>query len=192
MTFETLKRSHLKRNIIIAVVIVLILSAVILTFTRAKYRVTQSMPLLNGTINYTLADLNIVEMYLNGEAIDALPDGNYELTSESYCTNAENVRDESITLNYDGSTKTFTVAPFNKKGTKCYLYFDEKYLCEGLSANECILAYEGGADAIKAKGTPNFSSTATTDMGMYAAEDDYGTSYYYRGAVNEAQHFLVG
>ena len=135
MTFETLKRSHLKRNILIAVVIVLVLSAIILTFTRAKYRVTQSMPLLNGTINYTLADLNIVEMYLNGEAIVALPDGSYELTEESYCTNAENVRDESITLNYDGSTKTFTVAPFNKKGTKCYLYFEE-----GASAGDTILA----------------------------------------------------
>ena len=94
MTYETLKRSHLKRNILIAVVIVFILSAIILTFTKAKYRTTESMPLLNGTINYTLADLNIVEMYLNGEAIDALPDGNYELTEESYCTNEKNVKDE--------------------------------------------------------------------------------------------------
>ena len=65
MTYETLKRSHVKRNILIAVVIVVILSAIILTFTKAKYRTTESMPLLNGTINYTLADLNIVEMYLN-------------------------------------------------------------------------------------------------------------------------------
>ena len=65
MNFEVLKRSHLKRNILIAVVIVFILSAIILTFTKAKYRTTESMPLLNGTINYTLADLNIVEMYLN-------------------------------------------------------------------------------------------------------------------------------
>ncbi|MCI8498108.1 MAG: hypothetical protein HFG33_01760 [Bacilli bacterium] len=33
------------------------------------------------------------------------------------------------------------------------------------------------------EGTPNFVSTATTDEGVYAMEDDYGTSYYYRGAV---------
>ena len=180
MQIETLKRSHLKRNIIIAVVIVLILSAVILTFTRAKYRTTESMPLLNGTINYTLADLNIVEMYLNGEAIDALPDGNYELTEESYCTNEKNVKDESITLSYDGSTKAFAVTPFNKKGTKCYLYFEE-----GASAGDYILANEGGAAAIEEKGIPDFSQRASTDEGMYAAEDDYGTSYYYRGDVND-------
>ena len=40
MEFQTLKRSHLKRNIIIGVVVVAIITAVILTFTRAKYRVT--------------------------------------------------------------------------------------------------------------------------------------------------------
>ena len=32
-------------------------------------------------------------------------------------------------------------------------------------------------------GTPDFSQVATTDEGVYAAEDDYGTSYYFRGAV---------
>ena len=32
--------------------------------------------------------------------------------------------------------------------------------------------------------TPNFSSVATTNEGLYKAEDDLGTSYYFRGAVN--------
>ncbi len=32
-------------------------------------------------------------------------------------------------------------------------------------------------------GTPDFSQVATTDEGIYSAEDDYGTSYYFRGAV---------
>ena len=165
MKYEVLKRSYVKRNIIIAIVIVLVLSAIILTFTRAKYRTTQSMPLLNGTINYTLADLNIVAMYLDGSEIDTLPDGNYELTSESYCTNEENVKDDSITLNYDGSTNTFTVAPFNKKGTKCYLYFDEK---------------ASGGDYILAGDNPPTNST--TDW-------TGGTSYYYTGNPNNWVQF---
>ena len=168
MTYETLKRSHVKRNILIAVVVVAIISAIILNFTRAKYRTTQSMPLLNGTINYTLADLNIVEMYLNGEAIDSLPDGNYELTEEPYCTNEKNVKDESITLSYDGSTKAFTVTPFNKKGTKCYLYFDEK-----ASAGDTILA------ASKPQGqTTDWTSNGT------------GITYYYEGDTNEVNNWV--
>ena len=151
MTFETLKRSHLKRNILIAVVIVFILSAIILTFTKAKYRTTESMPLLNGTINYTLADLNIVAMYLDGSEIDTLPDGNYELTSESYCTNEENVRDETITLSYDSATKGLSVSPMTKKGTKCYLYFEEKsgasdIIEDAYEENQGMLAYDGSAD----------------------------------------------
>ncbi len=36
---------------------------------------------------------------------------------------------------------------------------------------------------IKAKVTPDFSKTATTDEGLFMAEDDEGESYYYRGAV---------
>ena len=151
MTFETLKKSHLKRNILIAVVVVAIISAVVLNFTRAKYRTTQSMPLLNGTINYTLADLNIVAMYLDGSEIDTLPDGNYELTSESYCTNEENVKDETITLSYDSATKGLSVSPMTKKGTKCYLYFEEKSgasdVIEGIyEENQGMLAYDGSAD----------------------------------------------
>ncbi len=47
-----------------------------------------------------------------------------------------------------------------------------------------ILNDNGGTTAIAAKGTPNFATTATTNEGMYAMADDYGTSYYFRGAVD--------
>ena len=151
MTFETLKRSHLKRNIIIALIAIGIISAIVLNFTRAKYRTTQSMPLLNGTINYTLADLNIVAMYLDGSEIDTLPDGNYALTSESYCTNEENVKDETITLSYDSATKGLSVSPMTKKGTKCYLYFEEKsgasdIIEDAYEENQGMLAYDNTVD----------------------------------------------
>mgnify|MGYP005788507025 CR=1 FL=1 len=151
MTFETLKRSHLKRNIIIALIAIGIISAIVLNFTRAKYRTTQSIPLINGTINYTLADLNIVAMYLDGSEIDTLPDGNYELTSESYCTNEDDVKDESITLIYDSAAKGLSVSPMIKKGTKCYLYFEEKSgasdVIEGIyEENQDMLAYDGTVD----------------------------------------------
>ena len=36
---------------------------------------------------------------------------------------------------------------------------------------------------INSKGIPDFSKTATTDEGLYMADDDEGASYYYRGAV---------
>ena len=56
--------------------------------------------------------------------------------------------------------------------------------------SDCMLVmnnHETSAETAKqniiAKGTPDFSKTATTDEGLYMAEDDEGASYYYRGAV---------
>ena len=124
MNFETLKKSHLKRNIIIGVVAVLVISAVILNFTRAKYRVTQSIPLVNGTINYSLADINIIAITVDGEPSDTIPDGNYNLLDTSYCT-VDGEEDTTIQLSYDSATKTLNLVPFTTKGTKCYLDFEK-------------------------------------------------------------------
>ena len=172
MKFEVLKQGCLKKNIIIGVVAILIISAVVLNFTRAKYRTTQSIPLVNGTINYSLADLNIVAITVDGESVDAIPEGNYELTENSYCTvNGE--EDSSISISYDISTQTLQVIPFTTKGTKCYLDFTER-----VSAGETILG-----NVTVNNGTPDFSQAATTDEGVWTAEDNLGTSYYFRGAV---------
>lgn len=48
-----------------------------------------------------------------------------------------------------------------------------------------ILADNGGITSIIAKGKPDFTSVSTTDEGMYADEDDDGTTYYFRGAVSD-------
>ena len=78
MKFEVIKRSHVKRNIIIGIIVVLILSAIILTFTKAKYKITESIPLVNGTINYELSDFNLIGAYIqegdNYIQVNEIPD----------------------------------------------------------------------------------------------------------------------
>ena len=158
------------------------ISAIILNFTRAKYRATQSIPLVNGTINYSLADLNVIAVYIgNGNDYsksDTVPSNGYIFNEEkSYCT----VNDEentNITLSYDVDTQTLNIAPFTTKGTKCYLYFDEQK-----TFKDIILADNGGTSTIEGKDTPDFSQPATTDEGIYATTDNLGTTYYFRGAV---------
>ena len=174
MEFEVLKRSHLKRNIVIAVVVVAIISAITLTFTRAKYKNTESIPLVNGTINYSLADLNIVAIKVEGKEVDTLPDGNYELTSESYCT-INNEKNSSIKLNYDSNTKALSVTPMTTKGTKCYLDFKKRNLAKETLDKLGLIVNDN---------TPNFNQIATTNEGVYKTEDDWGESYYFRGAVD--------
>ena len=171
MEIETLKRSHVKRNIIIGVIVVLIISAIILNFTRAKYRSVATTPLIHSTINYSLADLNIVAITVDGEKTVTIPAGNYELTSESYCE-INGVRDDSISLSYDSSTQTLKVIPFTTKGTKCYLYFDE-----ALTAADTILA---GKD-IQTRNDFSTPVTETTTGVIYQTTDWKGTSYYFAG-----------
>ncbi len=52
-----------------------------------------------------------------------------------------------------------------------------------LVMNNHETSVETAKQNIAAKGTPDFSKPATTDEGLFTAEDDDGTSYYYRGAV---------
>ncbi len=52
-----------------------------------------------------------------------------------------------------------------------------------LVMNSHEVSVDSAKSNIKAKGTPDFSQTATTDEGLYMTEDDEGESYYYRGAV---------
>ena len=44
--------------------------------------------------------------------------------------------------------------------------------------------YDSAINYIKGKSTPTFSKVATTNEGMFVANDNQGTSYYFRGAVN--------
>ena len=179
MEIETLKRSHLKRNIVIAVVVVVIISAITLTFTRAKYKTTESIPLVNGTINYTPYDLKMVAMYQeeNGEykSIDTVPTSGYTLNEEkSYCE-VNDTKDESISMEYKDGKVYIGVS---KKGTKCYLYFDVQ-LCQGEACNTILANKE-----IKTRSLPFTTSTKVTDTTtevIYQAEDDWGDTYYFAG-----------
>ena len=187
MEFETLKQSHLKRNIMIGVVAVLIISAVVLNFTRAKYRVTQSIPLVNGTINYSLADLNIVALYIDGVASEELDSSkNYTLdTDQSTCTYKDGSTIQNLTLNYDSDTKTFTIAPYTTKGTKCTLYFDEQKIPavdvieEAYNTNPNMLAYDDYGNLRYIGADPNnyvlFNNELWRIIGVFS-EDTHGVS----------------
>lgn len=55
-----------------------------------------------------------------------------------------------------------------------------------------ILMDNGGTDTISAKGTPDLTSNATTDEGMYATKDNDGTTYYFRGDVKNNYVYFAG
>ena len=155
MEFETLKKSHLKRNIIIGVVAVLIISAAVLTFTRAKYLVTESIPLVNGTINYVPYDFKIIAMYqkddMDGEYVEIteMPTGGFLINEEnSYCT-LDNVNKDNEAVLYTNALGEHVISGL-KKNSKCYLYFDPSNLLIDIIKGEnsqSYLAYDDTADS---------------------------------------------
>ncbi len=57
---------------------------------------------------------------------------------------------------------------------------------------EYILSQNGGISSIEAKPTPDFTQVADTNEGLFATTDEYGTSYYYRGTVNNNWLYFNG
>ena len=164
MKYEVLKRSHLKRNILIAVVVVAIISAIILNFTRAKYRTTQSMPLIQGTINFSPSDLNLMAVYLNknGETIssDKVPHVGYTLNTEQSICEVNDVKDETIEIVYENGLLNFN--GLRNKGTKCTAYFD------------LIPDDQAPTVSIATSSSDDTSVTVTAN-----ASDNIGIYYYY-------------
>ena len=196
--FETLP-SNKKRIYFLCgfVCVVVLLVTILIGFSKAKYRVTQSIPIIHGTINYKVPDLNLVSLYLQNEEgdyieADTIPSGGYTLNeAQSYCgqsNNGEIVKDESINIIYENGA--INVNNLTKKGTKCYLYFDEG--SESMVAKDAILTYAKRGDE-----TPDFSKTSCSvgsnnggnceeeTVGLYEGSESGEVIYYFRGDVDD-------
>ena len=185
MIFATysIKKSQLKRNIIIGMGLILIISAVVLNFTRAKFRVTQSIPLVNGTINYSLPDLNIIGLYIDGEEATKLDSSKtYKLdTTQSICTYKDGTEIENLNISYNSETGGLSISPYTAKGTKCTLYFEEQ-----VSASDTILANYSTVKTRTFPLTTSSTVTETTTGTIYKSAnsnqyDNDGEVYYFAG-----------
>ena len=180
MKFEVLKRSHVKRNIMIGAFLIAIISAVVLNYTRAKYRVTDTVPLINGEVNYKVPDLNMVSLYVangNGyEEADVIPSSGYVLNKEqSFCgqsNNGEIVKDDTVSIVYENGS--VSVNNITKKGTKCYLYFDTE---EETSGESILINYP----TILTRSDFSTTVTETTKGTIYYTVTSKGRTYYFAG-----------
>ena len=164
----------------------LVISAVILQFTRARYRVTESIPLVNGVINYTPYDFKIMAMYQQNESgeyekITTMPSSGYMINeTESYCTVDGESKDSNARL-YTNGNGEHVISGLQEK-SKCYLYFDEA------TANSTILA---GKDIQE---RTDFSTPLTIDTydTIYKEDTSEGTTYYFAGNTNVNWLYFAG
>ena len=180
MEFEVLHQNRKKKFLIAGCFLVVILLAIVIGFTFAKYRVAKSIPIASGTINYVPYDFSVLAMYqLNEDGgydeISKMPSGDFTINTEkSYCA-VDGVKDTNAKLEtIDGN---HTIANL-QVGSKCYLYFDADL---GGNAGEEILAHY---KTIKTRSLPFTTSTTVTDTTtgtIYKAQDDWGDTYYFAG-----------
>ena len=133
----------------------------------------------------------------------------YNLSNDNSSLKTENLQSSSTEL-YTGTISSKSTDKFNLRvwlsidadNTAMNKYYfgkikvvinqgDDYCIRNGFNTlSDCMLvmnnhesSIESAKQNITAKGTPDFSKTATTDEGLFMAEDDEGASYYYRGAV---------
>ena len=133
----------------------------------SKEILDRSISYFDGTVSYNYQKLN------KGNSTSFVVNSNsgYEFENVS-CTNS------SVT--YNNNTLTIT----NITGdVQCNVNFIKQR-----TSDEMLKYLELTVNS----GTPNFGSASTTNEGIYAAGDDYGTSYYFRGTVENNYVYFAG
>ena len=176
MNFEKLNAKN--KNVFLFYLLcgVVLLVAVCSIFSYAKYQNIEDIELVKGEVNYKIPDFKMMAMYQNNngsyEEVSELPGKNYKINeSKSYCTINNVDKDDKAKL-YTNKYGQHVIGNISKND-KCYLYFDKN--------TEIVNTVLGSIEVNNY--TPDFSLTATTDEGIFKAEDNDGISYYWRGAA---------
>ncbi len=113
------------------------------------------------------------------------------VTSASYCITTDNICEPNTSATISSNSYTVEVESKEENQLVCTkLNNTSKTICSNII--EGVKLCPKGAEACNTilanskinKGTPDFSKTATTDEGVFKTEDDWGDSYYFRGAVD--------
>ena len=205
--FETLHKGfNFKKIFIGLVVIVAIGSVIILKGSKANYTYEQIIPFAEGVVRIRKTDLNLMAVNIQKEKnctdksdtcydkTTDVPTSGYKINEKnSYCTvddGEKDVEDPNISMEYKDGKVYIGV---NKKGTRCYIYLD---IITGKTGLEIAKASSPKAmpTTINGPACDNKTNVKThntegknctmQDKGIYTVADDQGTSYVYRGTVD--------
>ncbi len=177
---QKFKENNSKRKVIVTAIIisVLLLSGVYLYSSFAVFSEEKHFNVINGTVSDP-GDIYFA-YYVDGEITSGMPSQNtgYKLdTEKSNCTNGVipgwDYADWKFTADYTGYNAT------DYTRTRCNLYFVKEMTVDTVLGKLTVNTF-----------VPDYSKSACDDetcesheKGIFATEDDDGTSYYYRGSV---------
>ena len=156
----------------------MLLSGVYLYKTYAVFREEKHFNVINGEVQDP-GDIYFA-YYVDGEITRSMPKQNigYKLdTEKSECTNGVKVGWNYSIWHADIDYSGYNATDYTR--TRCNLYFAKESTVSTVLGDLTVNSY-----------TPDFTKSACDDStceshekGIFAAEDDNGTSYYYRGSV---------
>jgi len=171
-----------KKKIIITSISVIVLIIIItIASTFAYYQSIENQNSINTTVgNFNSGDITIA-MTVDGISVQDVPQQNTGyIGSTITCNNG------AIAI-WDNFEWRIIIENYTKSKTVCSIAF-----VLGQSLHEAIVAQGGTKETIEAKGSPNFNSAPiAATSGLYATEDEYGMSYYYRGMKTSLNNNLI-
>jgi len=169
-----LKDNSKKKSIIVASIIVLVLIIGITIYsTYAAYKVTKTYNIIQGKVGeFVNADIKISVKTIDNDGNEATVSDFPNYLEYAYSADSSSCANGS-TIEFDEGKWSATISSSGKD--TCTLKFEQrsdKTLANAIKANTTIVEEE-----------PDFSVAATdVNTNLYQAEDDLGTSYYFRGA----------
>ena len=122
-------------------------------------------------------DLYIASI-VNGTESDAFPTTN-EYDASVSCENESGVVDTGASISWRDNKWLLSIDDVSTGGTKCTVKFTDKQY-KLLTA---VIKGTNNANVSVAQTTPGSEVSADTEAVLASTQDDYGTSYYFRGAV---------
>ena len=181
LKLKKFKGNNSRRKVIIITTIILsilLLSGIYLYSSFAVFSEEKHFNVINGTVQDP-GDIYFA-YYVDGEITRSMPKQNtgYKLdTEKSECTNGVIPKWDYALWEFRANYSNYNATDYTR--TRCNLYFAKENTISTALGDLIVNSY-----------TPDFSKSACDDetcesheKGIFMAEDDDGTSYYYRGSV---------
>ena len=180
LKLQKFKETNSKRKVIVTAIIisVLLLSGIYLYSSFAVFSEEKNFNVINGKISDP-GDIYFA-YYVDGVITRNMPIQNtgYKLdTEKSECTNGVIPKWDYALWEFRANYSNYNATDYTR--VRCNLYFAKESTVSTVLGDLIVNSY-----------TPDFTNSACDDStceshekGIFAAEDDDGTSYYYRGSV---------
>ena len=134
-----------------------------------------------GTVKTEPKDDLYIAALIDGEASTTFPTTK-DYTATVNCTREGKKIDASESINWTGSKWALTTT-ITDGNTRCNVEFETKYSWENPGTGTLLAAIKNGNTVKTPTTTPGLEISSSNESVLASTADDYGTSYYFRGAV---------